>query len=118
MNRGGDLLSRGNPLYGEWRLHPQVMLMVWQRFGQAAADLFASCEDAQCPLFFSLVGNDAPLGVDALAHEWPDVLLYAFPPLSLIEQTLRRVRERKHVMILIAPYWPGRLWVAEIAQLL
>ncbi|XP_016368535.1 uncharacterized protein LOC107708749, partial [Sinocyclocheilus rhinocerous] len=101
------LLSRGNLLYREWRLHPQVIHMVWQRFGRAAIDLFASCEDVQYPVFFSLAGDDAPLGVDALAHEWPDVLLYTFPP--LIESTLRRVRQYKHVMILIAPYWPGRL---------
>ncbi len=41
MNRGADLLSIGNPLYGEWRLHLQVTLRVWQRFGRAAVDLFA-----------------------------------------------------------------------------
>ena len=35
-----------------------------------------------------------PVGVDALAHLWPNVLLYAFPPLSLISPTLARVREQ------------------------
>ncbi len=79
LNRGADLLSRGNPLYGEWKLHPQVVNQIWQRY-----DLFASQENAHCPLFFSLADKSAPLSVDALAHPWPDVLLYAFPPLSLI----------------------------------
>lgn len=63
------------------------------------------------------MGDDAPLGADALAHEWPYALLYVFPPLSLIEPTLQRVRKRGHMMILIATYWL-RLWVVEIAQLL
>ena len=118
LNRGADLLSRGNPLYGEWKLHPQVVKQIWQRYGQAVVDLFASQENAQCPLYFSLADGNAPLGVDALAHQWPNVLLYAFPPLSLISPTLARVREMGLSLILIAPRWPSRPWVAEIVQLL
>ena len=118
LNRGADLLSRGNPLYGEWSLHPQVVGQIWQRYGQAAVDLFASRENAQCPLFFSLMDVEAPLGVDALAHPWPNVLLYAFPPLSLISPTLDRVREQGLSLILVAPRWPSKHWVAEIIQLL
>ncbi|KAL0148646.1 hypothetical protein M9458_056086, partial [Cirrhinus mrigala] len=96
MNAGADLLSRGNPRYGEWTLHPQVVGQLWKRFGRAAIDLFASCENSHCPLFFSLARDGAPMGVDALAHSWPNVLLYTFPPLSLIIPTLRRVREYGH----------------------
>lgn len=88
LNRGADLLSRGNPIYGDWRLHPQIVDMLWMRFGQATVDLFASHENYHCPMFFSLKDVDAPLGVDALAHPWPRVLLYAFPPLCLIISTL------------------------------
>lgn len=36
LNRGADLLSRVNPLYGDWRLHPQIVGMTWRRVGQAA----------------------------------------------------------------------------------
>ncbi len=82
---------------------------------RGVAEIRSSCRRS---LRISLAVDDAPLGVDTLAHEWPDALLYAFPSLSLIELILRRVRECGHTMILIAPYWPGRLWVAEIAQLL
>ncbi|XP_075948231.1 uncharacterized protein LOC142950206 [Anarhichas minor] len=118
LNRGADLLSRGNPLYGEWTLHPQVVKQVWQKYGQADVDLFASRENAHCPRFFSLSDVNAPLGVDALAHSWPNMLLYAFPPLSLISPTLTRVREQGLSLILIAPRWPSKHWVAEIIQLL
>ncbi len=83
LNRGADLLSRGNPLYVDWCFHPQ-------RFGQAAVDLFASRENAHCPMFFSLQDEYAPLDMDALAHPWPNALLYAFPPLHLIMPTLVR----------------------------
>lgn len=84
------------------------------------AEIRTGCGQAatQCPLFFSLVGEDTPLGVDALAHLWPNTLLYAFPLLSLIGPTLQRVQEFRHSLILIAPYWLGKLWIAEIIPLL
>ncbi len=118
LNSGADLLSRGNPRYGEWRLNPEVVRLVWERFGRASVDLFASRENAQCPLFFSLRNESAPLGTDALAHPWPSMLLYAFPPLSLIAPVLLRVREQRLPLILIAPNWPSRPWMAELARLL
>lgn len=62
LNRGADLLSRGNPIYGDWRLHPQIVDMLWMRFGQATVDLFASRENYHCPMFFSLKDVDAPSG--------------------------------------------------------
>lgn len=37
-----------------------------------------------CPLYFSLRDENVLLGVDALSHPWLNVLLYVFPPLSLI----------------------------------
>ncbi|XP_032363038.1 LOW QUALITY PROTEIN: uncharacterized protein LOC116675032 [Etheostoma spectabile] len=118
LNHGADLLSRGAPLYGNWTLHPAIVGQVWTRFGRAEVDLFASKDNAQCPLFFSIRDPDAPLGVDALAHAWPSALLYAFPPLALIPPTLSRVREHQCRMILIAPHWPAMHWLAEIYLLL
>eukprot|EP00064_Thunnus_orientalis_P012744 superscaffoldBa00001992_g12779 len=35
-----DLLSRGNPLYGEWRLHLEVTNRVRERYGCPTMDLF------------------------------------------------------------------------------
>ncbi|KAK7933481.1 hypothetical protein WMY93_004377 [Mugilogobius chulae] len=118
MNRGADLLSRGIPRYKDWMLHNEVVSQIWERFGRAEVDLFASQENAQCHLFFSLMDQSAPLGLDALAHEWPHVLLYAFPPLELITATLSRVREKRHSLLLVAPHWPTMHWMAEIFQLL
>ncbi|XP_053296886.1 uncharacterized protein LOC128456655 [Pleuronectes platessa] len=118
QNVGADLLSRGNPLYAEWKLHPAVVAQIWSHFGRATVDLFASRGNTQCPLFFSLHDQSAPLGLDAFAHEWPRVLLYAFPPLALIPPTLLRVRENRLSLILIAPHWPSMHWLAEVRQLL
>ncbi|KAI2654497.1 ORF V: Enzymatic polyprotein [Labeo rohita] len=78
-NRVADSLSRQVSLGGEWRLHPQAVQLIWERFGQAQVDLFASPESTHCQLWYGL--SEAPLGIDALAHSWPkNRLKYAFPP--------------------------------------
>ncbi|XP_075307052.1 uncharacterized protein LOC142368762 [Odontesthes bonariensis] len=118
LNTGADLLSRGAPVYGEWTLHPEIVEQIWARFGRAVVDLFASRDNTQCALFYSLRSMDSPLGVDALAHAWPRERLYAFPPLALIPPTLSRVREHGHALILIAPHWPAMHWLTEIYQLM
>ena len=75
-----DLLSRGGPLPGEWRLHPVIVQAIWDHFGRAQVDLFASQETTHCPWWYSMIGPKGTLGVDALACTWPQALLYAFPP--------------------------------------
>lgn len=47
---------------GEWRLHPQVVQLIWEQFGDAHVDLFASECSTHCPLWFSLPETSAPLG--------------------------------------------------------
>ncbi len=42
----------------------------------------------------------------------------AFFPVALLTQVVRRVRERRHKLILIAPLWRNQPWVSELFQLL
>ncbi len=98
LNRTADELSRA-ALPGEWRLHPQTVQLIWRRFGLAQVDLFASLETSHCQLFYSL--TDGTLGTDALAHSWPwGLRKYAFPPVSLLAQTLCKVREEEEQILL------------------
>ncbi|KAK0155754.1 hypothetical protein N1851_001747 [Merluccius polli] len=71
-----------------------------------------------CQLWFSLRETTSPLRQDALAYLWPSSLLYAFPPIPLIWQTLHRVQQGNHRLLLLAPYWPGRLWFPRLYRLL
>ncbi|KAI2645307.1 Serine carboxypeptidase-like 26 [Labeo rohita] len=62
-------------------------------------------ESTHCKLWYSL--TEAPLGIDALAHSWlRDLRKYAFPPVSLIAQTLCKVREDREQVFLVALFWP------------
>ncbi len=116
LNRAADALSRQLTFPGEWRLHPETIRLIWSRFGKAQVDLFASRESSHCQLYFSL--TEGTLGTDALAHSWPRALCkYAFPPVSLLAQTLCKVREDEEQVLLVAPFWPTRTWFPELILL-
>ncbi len=91
FNRAADELSRA-ALPGEWRLHPQAVQLIWGRFVAAQVDLFASPETTHCQEFYSLTETK-----------------YAFPPVSLLAQTLCKIREDEEQVLLVAPYWQNRL---------
>ncbi len=111
LNQGADMLSRSNVPSEEWMLHPQVVQKIWKTFGKAEVDLFASKDNSHCPTYYS---KDR----DALAHDWPNLLLYAFPPIALLPQVVRRVREQGHKVLLVAPLWRNQPWLSELTQLL
>ncbi|XP_016324529.1 uncharacterized protein LOC107674898 [Sinocyclocheilus anshuiensis] len=52
LNQGADMLSRSNVPSGEWMLHPQTVRRIWEIFGKAEVDLFASEDNSHCPIFF------------------------------------------------------------------
>ncbi len=96
--------SRRAVLPGEWRLHPQRVQLIWRRFGLAQVDLFASLEISHCQLFYSL--TEETLGLDALAHSWPRGLRkYALPPVSLLPQTLCKIREDDCLPLPLKSMW-------------
>ncbi|XDV16580.1 hypothetical protein PO909_016232 [Leuciscus waleckii] len=100
LNRAADELSRLWPYPGEWRLHPQMVQLIWEQFGDAQEDLFASPDTSHCHWFYSL--SEGTLGTDALAHSWLRGLRkYAFPP----------------VRLLVVPYWPTQTWFSELVLL-
>ncbi len=110
-------VSRQKLRPGEWMLNRQTVAQIWDLFGKAEVDLFASQESSQCPLWFSL-SSSATLGIDAFAHPWPNMRLYAFPPVKLIPAVLCRVKVSGVCLLLIAPFWPSQTWFSELIPLL
>ncbi len=109
MNQGADMLSRNNvssedasPAHGSENLGN-----IWQ----GSSRLLRLQRQLSLPNLFTR-------STDALAQEWPSLLLYAFPPVALLPQVLRRVREQRHKLRLIAPLWRNLPWVSELFQLL
>lgn len=65
QNQEADVLLMQWLRPGEWRLHPEVVEAMCERFCPVEVDLFASRETTHCPLWFSL-RHPAPLGLDAM----------------------------------------------------
>ncbi len=110
-------LSRQKLRPGEWMLNHQTVAQICDLFGETEVDLFASQVSSQCPLWFSL-SSPAPLGIDTFAHPWPNMRLYAFPPVKLIPAVLCRVKESGVRLLLVAPFWPSQTWFSELIPLL
>ncbi len=92
LNQGADMLSRSNVPSEEWMLHPQVVQKIWKTFGKAEVGRpFRLQRQLSLPnLLFKGQG---------LAHDWPNLLLYAFPPIALLPQVVRRIREQGHKVL-------------------
>ncbi|KAJ1135528.1 hypothetical protein NDU88_001967 [Pleurodeles waltl] len=117
LNVRADVLSRHFSLDHEWRLHPDVVLHIFEMWGTPQVDLFATRENAHCPLFGSLqYPMQGALG-DAFQMSWNGQLLYTFPPIRLIPRVLRKVRQDRAQVILVAPDWPRRVWYTDLLQL-
>ena len=86
--------------------------MIWERFGVARVDLFASKANYMCPLWYSTSPSDlAPLGTNVLGPDpWPEGLLYAFPPYSRLFDLMVRFERTGGRLILVAPYETSNPW--------
>ncbi len=82
-----------------------------KNFGKAEGDLFASKDNSHCPTYYS---KDR----DALAHDWPNLLLYAFPRSPCFHRFVRRVREQGHKVAIGGPLVEEPPWLFELTQLL
>ncbi len=66
---------------------PQVVQAIWNVFRRVEVDLFASEDSSHYP--FNIFSKDW----DALAHDWPSTRLYALPPIALLRQVIRQIKE-------------------------
>ena len=102
-----------------WGLHQDLGSRIWQKFGRAHVDLFASSENTKCPRWYlGVMEQTQSLGVDALVHSpWPTGLLYAFPLMPLIPHLLQRIREERCRVILVAPAVVRAHWYPLLMRL-
>ncbi|XP_073491076.1 uncharacterized protein [Aquarana catesbeiana] len=116
-NWQADYLSRQQLLPGEWSLHPDVFWAICQRWGVPDVDLFASRFNKKIDRFVARTKDPLACGTDALVIPWHRFsLIYAFPPILLLPRLLRRIRQERKSVLLVAPAWPRRTWYAEIVR--
>ena len=113
-----DFLSRGRYLPSEWMLHPEVFCRIRSCLGPLEVDIFASVLNHQLPKYCSRVRDQGAWALDAFSLSWENLQGFAFPPFQLIPRVLRKIREDRARVLVIAPFWPRRNWFPELMSLL
>ncbi|KAI2649329.1 ORF V: Enzymatic polyprotein [Labeo rohita] len=129
INRQGGLRSRRmrtqpcsrpalTAVHPSWRMAtpPRDSPANLEPFREAQIDLFASPNPPTAS--GSTPSTRLPTAsAGTHAHSWPPGPKYAFPPVSLLAQTLCKIREDEEQVLLVAPYWPTRTWFPELISL-
>ena len=119
LNAIADGLSRRNQLLTtEWSLCPRVLERIWQKWHRPLVDLFATRFNHKLPAYVSPCPDPQAWGVDALSISWDGLDAYAYPPTSMLQQTLQKMERHRCRMIIIAPYWPSMQWFPQLLDLL
>ncbi len=87
--------------------------------GRASITQIRAPQPLECRMW-AVVTPECTLAIQQFfkAPDWPNLLLYAFHPIALILQVIRRIREQNHRVLLVTPLWRNQHWFAELARLL
>ena len=116
LNVLADMYSRANMvLKTEWMLAPETFAWVRENnsLGVPEVDLFANQFTKQCERYGSPCPDMLAELTDALAADWPQAVLYAFPPTCIMDRVIVKIQqERPQALILLtskfttAPWYP------------
>lgn len=101
----------------EWSLHRGLFEWLLTLGVLPEVDLFASPCNHKMPRYYSRFRDPQAYGIDALSDQWKFQKAYAFPPVPVILQFLRRLRTEKVVIIAVIPFWPNRPWFPLLSLL-
>ena len=102
----------------EWQLHRPIFQQILECLGNCNINLFATGLNAQLKQFVSWRPDPDAMGADALQLPWNRWKGYTFPPFCLIGKCVKKVREDRASLILIAPVWRSQPWFPALLELL
>jgi len=112
LNVLADQLSRaGQVIQTEWTIDPQIVQMLFAKWGTPLIDLCATSLNKQCQLYVSPVPDPQALGVDCLSMDFQGLEAYVFPPHQILQKILQKYMTASACrLIIVAPWWPQRPW--------
>ncbi|PIK35915.1 hypothetical protein BSL78_27255 [Apostichopus japonicus] len=108
LNVMTDALSRGYIDPNERTLEPETCYRIFAIFGKPMIYLFAAYTNSKRQTFCFRRFHPQDYHTDAMSFPWDHMEAYVFPPLCMIGQVLRMIRNSKGRFILIVPFWPRR----------
>ncbi len=116
-NLAADRESRLIRTTAEWKLKSEVFQELMDSAGPCRVDLFAIRLNAQLKRYISWHPEPFAMATDAFQVKWSGLMGYAFPPFALIGKCLRKLRQERSTILLIAPVWPAQPWYAGLLEL-
>ena len=119
LNTEADQESRNFKPELEWKLDENVFADVLNIFGKNYdIDLFASRINKKFKKFISWRPDPLAYHIDAFTINWENLKFYAFPPFSLINRMLQKVKTDMAEGIVIVPKWPTAGWFPVLLSML
>ena len=114
-----DQESRKEYRQGEWMLHKRFFhdaLRIFQF--QPNIDCFATRINAQLPTYVSRYPDPYASQVDAFSFNWADYKPYIFPPFSVINRVLQKIRVDKTLALCVLPEWKTQAWWPQLQEMM
>ena len=105
-----DHLSRNFNDDAEWMLNKAIFNKILAKFGQLDVDMFASRLNHQIHKYVSYRPDPHAWAIDAFSMTWSNLILYMFPPFSLVGRVLQKIVEDRAEVVLVAPLWTTQPW--------
>ena len=103
----------------EWMLKQNIFHKLVDIWEEPDIDLFASRLNCQINNYIAWKPDPEAMYIDAFTVKWDKFsCFYAFPPFSLVDRCLQKIRREKSQGILIVPRWPTRPWWTMLTHML
>ena len=103
----------------EWTLSIKLFKQITGIMGKPSIDLFASHLNFRIRPFCAWHPDPGAQHIDSFTLNWHDyVLIYAFPPFSIIGRVLQKITADRATAILIVPCWPSQPWFTRLRNML
>lgn len=103
----------------EWKLDSKVFDKLCQLWLKPDIDLFASRLNCQVNCYCSWKPDPSCLFVDAFSIDWSRFSFnYLFPPFSVLNRCICKMREDRAQGLIIAPLWTTQTWFPRLMELL
>ena len=95
----------------EWMLCPEYFDKLCSRYGEPDVDMFATRLNCQIDTYVSWRPDPNAIAIDAFKQDWSAFdLLYVFPPFSVIQKVLEKLRREAAAAVLVVPMWSTQAW--------
>ena len=114
-----DKASRKEYKQAEWMLSKHIFeqaVTTFQFFPDI--DCFATRANAQLPVYASRHPDPYATHIDSFTFNWINYKPYVFPPFSLVNRVLQKIRIDKVTALCVVPKWTTQAWWPQLQEMM